>query len=194
MNGVGLIPLEMPNPLLPAHWSEFIVGLVLAIVVAVVVQKVAVPRFEQLYEDRAAEIQGGINRAQQVQAEAEQTRRQYADQLASSRDDAAKLREQARAQAAQIVADARAQAQTETERMLEAGRTQLQVDRDQAYSDLRAEIGTLATQLAERIIGETLDDKQRTQRTVDRFLAELEEQPTRQVPSFVPEEWAGSEQ
>lgn len=182
------------GPLLPHHLSEFIVGLVLAIIVAVIVQKVVVPRFEQMYNDRAAEIQGGINRAQQVQAEAEETKRQYADQLASSRDEATRMREQARAQGAEIVAEARAQAQAEAERLLEAGRAQLQVERDAAFSELRAEVGTLATQLAERIIGESLSDEQLTQRTVDRFLADLEQQPSRQVPNYVPDELAGSEQ
>ena len=50
MQGVGLIPMESPlGPLAPAHLEEFIVGLVLAVIVAVVVQKVVVPRFEQMY-------------------------------------------------------------------------------------------------------------------------------------------------
>jgi hypothetical protein len=41
---------------------------------------------------------------------------------------------------------------------------------------LRTEVGTLATSLAGRIVGESLEDEVRQRRTVDRFLAELEQQ------------------
>lgn len=195
MNGVGLIMMESPlGPLAPAHFSEFVVGLVLAVVVAFAVQKFVVPRFEQMYAQRASEIEGGINRAQVVQAEAEKTRRQYQEQLAKSLEDAAKLREEARTQGAAILAQARAQAQADSERIIEAGRQQLRLEREQAAQDLRAEIGILATTLAERIVGESLTDTGATKRTVDRFLAELDAHPARTVPDYVPEGFSGSGQ
>jgi F-type H+-transporting ATPase subunit b len=39
-------------------------------------------------------------------------------------------------------------------------------------------VGTLATELAGRIVGESLQDDDRANRVVDRFLADLEAQPT----------------
>jgi F-type H+-transporting ATPase subunit b len=39
---------------------------------------------------------------------------------------------------------------------------------------LRAEVGTLAVELAGRIVGESLADEARQRRVVDRFLTELE--------------------
>ena len=123
--------MESPlGPLAPAHLSEFVVGLVLAILVAVVVQMFVVPRFEAMYGDRAAEIEGGINRAQVIRAEAEKTKRQYQEQLARSREESARLREEARAQGAVIVEEARLQAQQEAARIIEAGRQQLDVSTD----------------------------------------------------------------
>lgn len=187
--------MESPlGPLAPAHLSEFVVGLVLAILVAVVVQMFVVPKFEAMYGDRAAEIEGGINRAQVIRAQAEKTKRQYQEQLAQSREESARLREEARAQGAVIVEEARLQAQQEAARIIEAGRQQLDVERGQAYQELRREVGTLAAQLAERIIGESLTDSALTQRTVDRFLAELEQQPSRQLPDYVPDDLASREQ
>mgnify|MGYP001767659686 CR=1 FL=1 len=83
MIGVGLIPMEFSlGPLAPEHLEEFIVGLVLAIIVAVGVQKIAVPKFEQMFNERANAIEGGINRAQVIQQEAEETKRHYQEQLA----------------------------------------------------------------------------------------------------------------
>jgi len=42
-------------------------------------------------------------------------------------------------------------------------------------TSLRAEVGKLATSLAGRIVGESLEDQARQSRVVERFLSELEE-------------------
>ena len=46
---------------------------------------------------------------------------------------------------------------------------------------LRAEVGALATTLAGRIVGESLEDDERSGRVVDRFLADLETLETAQA-------------
>ena len=73
-----------------------------------------------------------------------------------------------------VVAELREQAQTEAARIVEHGKTQIEAERQQAVTSLRAEVGTLATSLAGRIVGESLDDDERSSRVVERFLAELE--------------------
>ena len=194
MIGVGLIPMEFSlGPLAPEHLEEFIVGLVLAIIVAVGVQKIAVPKFEQMFNERANAIEGGINRAQVIQQEAEETKRHYQEQLAQSREEAAALREQARAQGQQIIADARKEAEAEAERIRRSAELHLRNERDQAYNALRSDIGRLAVQLSERVVGESLSDSQAVGRTVDQFLAELDAQPSRVVPDYVPDSLAGPE-
>ena len=52
---------------------------------------------------------------------------------------------------------------------------QILAERQAAQISLRAEVGLLASELAERIIGEQLRDTALTSRVVDRFLDELEE-------------------
>ena len=47
-------------------------------------------------------------------------------------------------------------------------------DRVQALNSLRVQVGSLAADLAGRIVGESLDDDDRQKRTVDRFIADLE--------------------
>jgi F-type H+-transporting ATPase subunit b len=51
----------------------------------------------------------------------------------------------------------------------------LEVQHRQVLADLRREVGQLAIDLAGRIVGESLGDKELQRRVVDRFLAELEE-------------------
>ena len=50
----------------------------------------------------------------------------------------------------------------------------IQVNPCQAITSLRNEVGTLATELASKIVGEALDDQVRQSRIVDRFLEDLE--------------------
>jgi F-type H+-transporting ATPase subunit b len=64
--------------------------------------------------------------------------------------------------------------QSEAARIVEHARAQIEADRQQAVISLRSEVGTIATELAGRIVGESLEDEARQSRVVDRFLAELD--------------------
>ena len=99
------------GPLLPEHPIEIIVGIVLLLIVTWVTAKFIVPRFETMYHERTEEIQGGIERAEKAQAEAKEALEKYQDQLAGAREEAARIREDAKAQGARIVSDMKVQAQ-----------------------------------------------------------------------------------
>ena len=178
-----MIPLEIGNPLLPEHWSEVIMGLVLVVIVVAAITKFVVPRFEQMYAQRTAEIEGGINRAQQVQAEAAAARQQYQDKLAASAEETAKIREEAHVRSAAIIAAAEQEAKQRAEATEAQALAHIQVERDQAFNDLKAEVGGLATDLAEKLLGESLGDPEAVSRSVDRFLAELQNVPARSTGS-----------
>lgn len=175
-----MLPLETGGidfgPLLPEHPEELIAGIVLALIIWWVIAKKVVPVFEKTYADRADQIAGGIEKAEAAQAEAAAALAEYRQQLASAREEAAKIREDAKAQAAQAAAEIRQAAQEESARLIEHARTQIEAERAHAVQQLRGEIGGLATQLAGKIVGESLDDDERAQRSVERFLAELETQ------------------
>ena len=69
---------------------------------------------------------------------------------------------------------ATAKAAAESARISEQARVQIEAERQAAVVSLRAEVGTLATDLASRIVGESLADDARSSRVIDRFLADLE--------------------
>jgi F-type H+-transporting ATPase subunit b len=168
-----LVPLA-ENPLLPAL-PEIIASVVFALLLTVIISRFVVPRFEATYAERTAAIQGGIEKAEKAQEAAEAALQEYQAQLAQARTEAAKIREDAKTQGAQILAEMREQAQAESARIRAAAQTQLGAERTQGITQLRSEIGGLATTLASRIVGESLADDERARRTVDRFLADLEE-------------------
>ena len=161
-------------PIIP-HPSELILSIVFFGIVYWVMKKYVVPRLEAVYAERTAEIEGGIQKAAQVQAEAAAALDEYQSQLAEARAEAGRIREEARTQGAQIVAEMREQAQAEAARIVASAQQQVAAERQQAVVQLRSDVGALATDLASRIVGESLQDSARQSRVIDRFLDELEQ-------------------
>ena len=161
------------NPLIP-HVSEIIIGLVVVGILYVLVKKYVVPAFEKAYADRTAAIEGGIEEAKSAQKEAQAALEKYNAQLADARHEAARIREEAKEQGAQIIVEMRTQAQEEAARITSTAHAQVEAERSQALAQLKSEVGALATDLAGRIVGESLEDEARQRRTVERFITELE--------------------
>jgi F-type H+-transporting ATPase subunit b len=162
------------NPLIPT-WTELIIGIIAFLIVFGFLGRLLLPRAQKMLAERTNQIEGGLKRAEDAQAEAQQVLEQYRQQLAEARHEAARLREEAREQGAQIIAEMREEAQAEARRLTEAANAQIQSERQQALIALRSEVGALSTDLASRIVGESLTDEARQSRVVDRFLDDLEQ-------------------
>ena len=168
-----IIAAEEVSPLVP-HTAELIVGFIAFSLLYLVLRKAVVPKFEKAFTDRTNAIQGGIERAEQAQLEAQRALAQYNEQLSSAREEAQTLREEARIQGAAIVDELRAKAQEEATRITAAAHASIEAERQQAVTSLRNEVGALAVELASKIVGEALEDQARQSRIVDRFLDDLE--------------------
>jgi F-type H+-transporting ATPase subunit b len=164
------------NPLIPSL-PELIIGAIAFLIVFAVLARVLLPRIQATLAERTDKIEGGLQRAEEAQAEANRTLERYRAQLAEARQEASRIREEAREQGAQIIAEMREQAQAEARRLTEANQAQLAADRQQTLAALRQEVGALAVDLAGKIVGESLSDDARQHRMVDRFLEQLEAQP-----------------
>src|SRR5216684_1004295 len=138
------------NPLVP-NLTELIIGAVSFFIVFGALAKVLLPRIQKTLEERTDKIEGGIQRAEEAQAQANRLLEQYKEQLAEARHEAARLRE-------------------------DAAQAQIEADRQRAVNSLRTEVGTLAVELASRVVGESLENEARQRRVVERFLADLEGQ------------------
>jgi len=161
------------NLLLPEFYDLFwsaVVYVLLAIVFATLI----LPRFNRALDARRDAIEGGLKRAEEAQASAAATLDEYNAQLAEARAEAARIREQARADGAKILAELKEQASAEAARITANAQVQIEAERAAALVSLRAEVGSLALDLASGVIGESLADDARSAAIVDRFLAELE--------------------
>jgi F-type H+-transporting ATPase subunit b len=170
---MNILAASDENPLIPPL-GEIIIGLIAFAVVLVVLFKLVAPRFEEVFRARREAIEGGIERAEAMQAEAKAALEQYRAQLAEARSEAAQIRDAARAEGQQILAELRAQAQDESARILARGEEQLAANRQSVVNELRGQLGALAVDLAGRVVGESLADEARRRGTVDRFLDQLD--------------------
>ncbi|WP_067968423.1 F0F1 ATP synthase subunit B [Nocardiopsis trehalosi] len=168
-----IVAAEQEN-ILRIHWDEFTFGLIAFAVIFAVVLKMW-PRMTSALDERANQIEGGIERAKKAEAEAEEIRQQYREKLEEAHRQYAQEIDKAREQRAAIIAEAREEAQVEARRIIDAAHAQIEADRQHTLAQLRTEIGALSTDLATRIVGETLSDSAAQNRVIDRFLAELEQ-------------------
>ena len=172
-NTVILAAGEKINPLVP-HTAELIVGAIAFTLLFLVLRSRVVPMFEKAFAARTEAIQGGMERAEKAQLEAQRALVQYNEQLSKAREESQTLREEARVQGSAIVEELRAKAQEEAARITAAAHASIEAERQQAVTSLRNEVGTLAVELASKIVGEALEDQARQSRIVDRFLDDLE--------------------
>jgi F-type H+-transporting ATPase subunit b len=173
MHTAFLAAAAAPNPLLPAT-PDLVWGGIAFVIVFIVFWRVALPRLNAMLDARADAIEGGIKRAEIAEAAAEAKKGEYEAALAEARTEAAKLRAQAQADGAQIIAAAKEQATVEAARVTANAQLQIEAERTAALVSLRAEVGSLAIDLASGVIGESLTSDKRSKDIVDRFLADLE--------------------
>ena len=155
--------------------GTFLVELLAFSILVWIFGKYLIPPINRAMTARQEAIRTEFAELDEAKAEARQAESDYKEQLNNAKHEAARIREDAREQGAQIVQEARDKAQVEADRIIEHAHTQIEADRKAAFASLRRDVGSLATTLAGRIVGESMDDDERQGRVVERFLADLEE-------------------
>jgi F-type H+-transporting ATPase subunit b len=161
------------NPLIPQPADLIYGGFVFLVVLIVFIWKV-LPRLNAMLDARSDAIEGGIKRAEIAEAAAEAKKGEYEAALAEARAEGARIRDEARSEGVKIVAEAREQATVEAARVTASAQLQIDAERTAALVSLRAEVGSLAIDLASGVIGESLASDKRSKDIVDRFLSDLE--------------------
>jgi F-type H+-transporting ATPase subunit b len=169
---------EMPR-VLDVPIDEFIIGIIAFLIVFGALSKFALPKIKATLEERANIIEGGIQRSQAAEEEAQRLLEEYRSQLANAREEAAAIRTQAQADRTAIIDEARNEARQAAAAVTAAAEAALAADRAQAMSTLTRQIGEISISLAGKVVGESLSDDARVRATVDSFLDDLERQVAR---------------
>ncbi len=164
---------EEHNVLLPAIY-DIVWGGLSFVIILVLFSKFVMPRMREVTAARTEKIEGGLARAEESQAEATQLLAQYREALESANKEASEIRAAAQAERLAIIDEAKKAAATAAAAVTAQATTALESDRARIATELRRDLGVAATDLASRIVGESLSDDARAAAVVERFVADLE--------------------
>jgi F-type H+-transporting ATPase subunit b len=164
-------PVNDAKDLYP-HWEELLVGALAFAVLFFFVWKWVLPRVSALLEERRTKIQGDLESAEETRRQAEQELADYRQQLANARQESNGIIEEARKTAEQLRADIQARAEREAQATVAKAQEEIRAERDRVFQELRGEIGEIAVELAERVVGAALDPSAH-QRLIDEYIDEV---------------------
>lgn len=152
----------------------FVVELMAFVIVLGVLWRYIVPPVQQAMNARQEVARQLVSDSAEAKQLLEKAQTAYHTAMAEARHEAAQLRARAEQQRRQIVAGASTEAAAGVAEMISRGQAQVEVERRQAIGQLKTELGNLAVDLAEKILGEALADSHRQERLIERFLSDIE--------------------
>jgi F-type H+-transporting ATPase subunit b len=141
------------------HWQELVVGAIAFAILFYFMKKWVLPRLNQLLEERRQKIQGELEKAEKTRAEADKILEEYRERLAKAREESNGIIEEARAAAEQLRRDLQGRAEQEAQATVARAQEEIRAERDLALQELRAEVGSIAVELAGRVVERELDKK-----------------------------------
>ena len=163
--------------------ATFIAELVAFLLILGIIGRYILPPVQKVIRERQAMIAKQVEDSEEAKRKLAEAEKAFQSALKEAREEAAEIREHARAEAQRTVEELRAQAQEESARIVARGEEQLISQRGAVVRELRAEIGSLAVELSEKIVEQRLADDTQVSATVDAFIAGLEAHDTAQAGS-----------
>lgn len=175
MNVIEVVAQESgePGAALP-HLAEIVVGFIAFAVLVYIVGKYLWPTFTRSHEQDVKRLREGMEKAESEYQDAQGQLERSRSKLAEVDNEAARIRDDARADAERIKSDLADNAGEESERVKAQGRQSVDASRSRTVSELRGEVGAGSVELARRIVAASLSDDSAKGRSVDAFIDNLE--------------------
>ena len=158
--------------LLPRDRNEIVAGLIAFLIVFFFIWRYAVPALNELLANRQKAISDRLEEAEKEKQQAAALKDDYSKQLAGARAEATQIVEQARQAGESVRADIVARAESEAETIKARAHEELVAERDRAATSMRREVAGLSLDVAEKLVGASLD-RAGQQQLIDRFIDEL---------------------
>ena len=152
--------------------TELVVAAVAFFILLFFFWKWVLPRVNTLLEERREKIQGEMEKAEETRVQAEQVLADYRAQLATARDEANRIIEEARATAEQLRRDIQAKAEEEASATVVRAQEEIHAERDRAFQELRDQVAQIAVDLAGRVVNEELDPAAH-ERLIDEYIEQV---------------------
>ena len=172
MNNLALLAAEGPNnPILPAT-NEIIWGTLAFLVLVVLLTKKGYPAVKGAMDDRTEHIRSAIDEADRTRTEAQAVLVDYQRQVADAKGEAARIIEEARQTADSLKRDLTARAEAEAAELRQRNAAQIAAERDRVMAELQGQVATLAIELAEKVVGGSLD-QQRSHQLIEAYINDV---------------------
>lgn len=163
MSTIVLLAAEGPNnPILPA-WNEVIWGTLAFAVLVVVMTKKGYPAVKSAMDARTEHIRDAIDEADRTRTQAQTVLADYQRQVADAKGEAARIIEEARQTADTLKRDLTARAEAEAAELRQRNAEQIAAERQRVLAELQGQVATLAIELAEKVVGGSLDQQRSLQ-------------------------------
>lgn len=160
------LDLLIPSP------EETIAGIIAFSIVFFFVWKWAIPAYNATLAARQAEIDAEVESAEKAKLEAETLLSDYREQMAGAKAEADQIVSDARDAGEAVKADIVARAEAEADQIKARANDEIAAERERVSGDIRRQVADLSMDVAERVVGESIDaDRQR--QLVDRYIDDL---------------------
>jgi F-type H+-transporting ATPase subunit b len=151
---------------------ELYVNIVAFAVLFVLLWKFAFPPITKMLDQRAETIRESLEKSEETRVEAQRLLDEYKVQMVEARGEAAKVIEQGRKVAETMREDVLAKANDEAAAIVAKAREEIEAEKRAAIVELRASVADLSVQVAGKVIGATLTDKEH-RALIERYVAEV---------------------
>lgn len=155
------------------HIEELIWGTLAFLIFLAIVGKLLWPKIQEALEGREQKIRDDLEGAENARAEADKVLEEYRGKLAEARDEANKILEEARKTAESLRREILAKAEEEAALIVDRAKDEVEAEKRQAIGDLYREAGKVSIELAEKVVGHSLD-REAQMTLVDQYIADLE--------------------
>ena len=161
----GGISAILPN------MTEFIPMLIIFILLWIILAKVGWPKFEGMLNKREQTIKESLEKSEAARIESERVLEEYKQQLEEAKSQAAQIVADAKKTGEGVKADITERAQTEATNMVEKARAAIETEKRAAIAELQGSVADMSIAVASRLIGENLSDDEH-RKIIERYVNE----------------------
>jgi F-type H+-transporting ATPase subunit b len=151
--------------------AEFIPALIAFIVIFIILDRLVWPSVIKQLDARQQTIQDNLDAAEQAKLDAQKARDAAIEKIDDAQREADKIVSDAKADAENTRAQVLTQAHEDAKKVVAKAHETVERERQAALSDLTNQVADLSVDLAEKIIGENLDEAAQ-KRLIERYLSE----------------------
>lgn len=153
--------------------ATFFAQIINFLILLFILGKFAYKPLMKVLDERRERVANDLETAEKTRVEAEALKAQYSKQLADAREEANAILDKANKAGQKVHDDYMAQAQAEKDQMMTAAKQTIADEKDQALTDVRAQVITLATEIASKVVDQKLNsaaDQELVAKTADSVL------------------------